>query len=82
MMLDGALLEGAGNVCGGVGWSWKRTLVKVIGMFAVMMMMKLEVYLGEGDGDVVVMMMKLEVYLGEGDGDVGGDDDEVGSVPW
>ena len=46
------MLEGAGNVCGGVGWSWKRTLVKVMGMFVVMMMMELEVYLSEDDGDV------------------------------
>ena len=46
------MLEGAGNVCGGVGWSWKHTLVKVMGMFVVMMMMELEVYLSEDDGDV------------------------------
>ena len=46
------MLEGAANVCGGVGWSWRRTLVKVMGMFVVMMTMELEVYLSEDDGDV------------------------------
>ena len=52
MEMEEYLGEGDGDVCGGAGWRWKNTLVKVMGMSVVMVTMEMEEYLGEGDGDV------------------------------